>query len=123
MRMRTLFMLTVLLLPAQAFANSYMEMITTAPAGYEAAKDEVEEVRVISALPAWHEAPQPVRAPVVVSPAYKYAVWKQAQRENCCHSYLRDVMQNFIYFLSGAAAARLAYDIWGPHHKHHLLGR
>ncbi len=58
-------------------------------------------------------------SPVVTSSYPKYVAWKNAQNNNCC--YVHDGVQNLIYFIGGAVAGRIAYDIWGPHHRHHLL--
>lgn len=102
-----------------AAANSYLEMITTPPEGYMA---EVSQHSVAERAPLWYDSRIQTSSPVVTSELPKYLAWQQAKAYENNFSYVRDDMQNAVYFLSGAALARLAYDIWGPSHRHHLLG-
>ena len=62
----------------------------------------------------------PTVSPVVVPPYHKYAAWQKAQANGGYYPY-QDNVQNLIYFLGGVVAGRVAYDIWGPYHRHHLL--
>ena len=118
-----------------SLANSYVEMITTPPE--QGAKTQqviyADEVYVVQQQPTYVQTETenmpmqyskisgvPVTsAPVVTSDYPKYVAWKNAQNNSCC--YVHDGVQDFIYFLGGAVAGRLAYDIWGPYHRHHLL--
>lgn len=113
-------MLAVVLNIHSATANSYMDMITTAPEGYQ---EQAETVHSVGHIPLWYDYRIQTSAPVVTSSLPKYQAWLQSQRLENRMSYHRDDMQDMIYFLSGAAVARFAYDIWGPHHRHHLLRR
>ncbi len=100
-----------------AAANSYLKMITTPPEGYV---EETLSVPVAERAPLWYDDRIQTVSPVVVSPLPKYLAWQRAQAYDNDFSIARDELQNAIYFISGAALARLAYDIWGPYHKHHL---
>lgn len=101
-----------------AEANSYLDMITTPPEGYVETEPEVSAAEH---SPLWYDGRVQTVSPVVTSPLPKYLAWQRAKAfEDSC-AYVRDDVQNAIYFLSGAAVARLAYDIWGPYHRHHLL--
>ncbi len=103
-----------------AAANSYLKMITTPPEGYEAVR---AEKLYPPTAPLWYDSRIQSTAPVVTSPLPKYLAWKQAKAYEDSFRYVRDETQDVINFLSGAVVARLAYDIWGPHHRHHLLGK
>ena len=117
--------------PRLVWANSYLEMITTPPAqNANTGSSYVDESSYEAPEPAYVQVvPQVVPEPViipknttspVVTPMYpKYVAWKQAQSNKyCCEP---NPMQNLIYFMGGALVGRIAYDIWGPYHKHHLL--
>lgn len=113
---------------AAAGANSYIEMITTPP------PDQLEQRAAVAVDPekagVWPqqtaERPNigstylPTVSPVVVPPYHKYAAWQKAQANGGYYPY-QDNVQNLIYFLGGVVAGRVAYDIWGPYHRHHLL--
>lgn len=103
-----------------SLANSYLTMITTPPEGYV---PEEYHVQKAERLPLWYDDRIVTSAPVVASPLPKYLAWKRAKANEAHFRYVRDDMQNAINFVGGVVTARLAYDIWGPHHKHHLLGR
>ncbi len=108
------------LVTTTAFANSYIEMITAAPEGEMPEPMREAEIarRERSVL---YAAPVPTAAPVVTSDYPKYVAWRNAQMQAADSSYFHEDVQNVIYFLSGAVIGRMAYDIWGPHHSHHLL--
>lgn len=113
---------------AAAGANSYIEMITTPP------PDQLEQRAAVAVATekagVWPqqtaERPNigstylPTVSPVVVPPYHKYAAWQKAQANGGYYPY-QDNVQNLIYFLGGVVAGRVAYDIWGPYHRHHLL--
>ncbi len=113
---------------AAAGANSYIEMITTPP------PDQLEQRAAVAVAAekagVWPqqtaERPNigstylPTVSPVVVPPYHKYAAWQKAQANGGYYPY-QDNVQNLIYFLGGVVAGRVAYDIWGPYHRHHLL--
>lgn len=113
---------------ATAGANSYIEMITTPPP--EQIEPQNDTAAVAERRGVWPqqtaERPNigstylPTVSPVVVPPYHKYAAWQHAQANAGYYPYQENV-QNLIYFLSGAVVGRVAYDIWGPHHRHHLL--
>lgn len=115
-----LFILAVMFGANSAAANSYLEMITTPPDGYVA---EVANAQSVKAAPLWYDDRIQTSSPVVTSSLPKYLAWQRAKADEDNFNYVRDDMQNAVYFLSGAAMARLAYDIWGPYHRHHLLGK
>ena len=117
-----------------SWANSYVEMITTPPIRNTNSQPTIYADKVyIVQQPTYVQAePQELNmqyskisgapitsSPVVTSSYPKYVAWKNAQNNNCC--YVHDGVQNLIYFFGGAVAGRIAYDIWGPHHRHHLL--
>lgn len=113
---------------AAAGANSYIEMITTPP------PDQLEQRAAVAVATekagVWPqqtaERPNigstylPTVSPVAVPPYHKYAAWQKAQANGGYYPY-QDNVQNLIYFLGGVVAGRVAYDIWGPYHRHHLL--
>ncbi len=117
-----------------SWANSYVEMITTPPAQSANSQSVIyaDEVYVVQQPTYVQVEPQAVNmqyskisgapitsSPVVTSSYPKYVAWRNAQNNSCC--YVHDGVQNLIYFIGGAVAGRIAYDIWGPHHRHHLL--
>ena len=117
-----------------SLANSYLEMITTPPAQNTNSQPMIyaDEVYIVQQPTYVQAEPQEMNmqyskisgapitsSPVVTSSYPKYVAWKNAQNNNCC--YVHDGVQNLIYFIGGAVAGRIAYDIWGPHHRHHLL--
>lgn len=104
-------------------ANSYLEMITSKPEGYVSHNVSYDEVKVVA-----NNKPEVVyvagvktKSPVVTSDYHKYQAWLKSQAYQDEYSYVHSDVQRLLYFFSGAFAARLAYDIIGPHHRHHLL--
>ncbi len=101
-----------------SLANSYLEMITAPPEGYE---PQIALPQTVGHAPLWYDSRIQTSSPVVTSSLPKYLAWKRAKENEANFRYVRDDMQKMIYFFSGAFVARVAYDIWGPDHKHHLL--
>lgn len=112
---------------ATAGANSYIEMITTPPP--EQIEPQNDTAAVAERRGVWPqqtaERPNigstylPTVSPVVVPPYHKYAAWRMLGK--CRVLSLSGKCAEPVYFLSGAVVGRVAYDIWGPHHRHHLL--
>ena len=118
MKIVTFFCILTLAFANTAMANSYLEMITTPPEGYV---ENAPVVTITERSPLWYDDRIQTTSPVVTSPLPKYLAWQRAKAYEDNFNYVHDDVQNVIYFLSGAAVARLAYDIWGPYHRHHLL--
>ena len=115
-------LLVVTFISESVAANSYLDMITTVPEGYIVQKSSNNSTVIVS-----NSNPEVVyvagiktKSPVVTSDYHKYQAWLQSQANND-YPYVHSDVQRFIYFVSGAFAMRLAYDIFGPHHRHHLL--
>ena len=126
--------------PESGFANSYVDMITTPPAGYAAETPQpplyagqgvaaggakvilqTADGRYIPVEPEYIPAAKTV-SPVVTPEYHKYLAWRKAQADGDVYDEVYEGVQRLIYFVGGAAVARLAYDIWGPYHTNHWLG-
>ncbi|MCM1324221.1 MAG: hypothetical protein NC218_08660 [Acetobacter sp.] len=118
MKRLLLFIVGIVVGTNSAIANSYLEMITTPPEAYVVENAVVQEVKT---APLWYDYRIETSSPVVTSSLPKYLAWQRAKAYENDFNYTHNDVQNMIYFLSGAAMARLAYDIWGPYHRHHLL--
>ena len=104
-------------------ANSYLEMITTKPKGYVSEQSASNNTVVMSNVNPTivYVGGVKTKSPVVTSDYHKYQAWLKSQENYDKYPYLHSDVQRFLYFLSGAFAVRLAYDIIGPNHRHHLI--
>lgn len=110
--------LAVILVSTPVAANSYVDMITTKPVGYDSYNESEDRNVVI------------IRDSAYVQPynnSYdnaKYQAWLKSQ--SCCNNnnlYLNSEIQNVLYFVSGAFMLRFLYDVLGPHHTNHLIDK
>lgn len=115
------------LFAGNAFADSYIEQITTPPSEPVYQEEPAEQLPSPAypyPLPAAQPAaPLPTVSPVVMPPYQKYAAWQRAEANKNVRDEFYDGWQNLIYFTEGAFLGIIAYDIWGPYHRHHLLNR
>ena len=123
-------------LPEDGLANSYIEMITTAPEGYVSETNNAYAAGGYGApavilqtvdgkyipIDTAGYATAPTVSPVVTPEYPKYLAWRRAQEDGFAYDEFHEGVQNLIYFAGGAALARVAYDIWGPYHHDHWLG-
>lgn len=140
--LRALFFAAIICLgtmvPGEGVANSYVDMITTPPAGYaeeisqpyesqavgaESAKVilQTADGKYIPVEPDYYPAGKTI-SPVVTPEYHKYLAWREAQANGDAYDEVHEGVQRLLYFFGGAAVARLAYDIWGPYHTNHWLG-
>ena len=116
-------LLAVLSVIKPVTANSYLDMITTKPKGYTSSQSSNNKIIATSNVNSEviYVAGVKTKSPVVTSDYHKYQAWLKSQENYDGYSYVHSDVQRFLYFLSGAFAMRVAYDILGPHHRHHLI--
>jgi len=105
----------------EARANSYLEMITTAPSEYNSESeknsffDEPTDV-ADERPPLWYDARITTASPVVFSPYPKYLAWQRAKaKENEMEFDPHEFIQNLIYTTEGGLAAYGLYQIYKYH--------
>ena len=123
-------------LPEDGLANSYIEMITTAPEGYVSETNNAYAAGGYGAsavilqtvdgkyipIDTAGYATAPTVSPVVMPEYPKYLAWRRAQEDGCARSGLPGGGEDLLHRPGGAAGAQVAYDIWGPYHRDHWLG-
>lgn len=105
-------------------ANSYLDMITQKPEGYEEVEKSSELEENISAKPAnslnnlWYDSRIVTKAPVVTSPYPKYYAWARAKanENDTSDADLKEGIQNLIWTIEGGAAAFGIYEIYRYRH-------
>ena len=105
----------------QACANSYLEMITQKPEGYETQSSSdsffngLEDSSHISS-PLWYDSRITTPSPVVFSSYPKYLAWQKAKaRENVYEFDEHEFIQNMIYGAEGGLAIFGLYQIYKYH--------
>lgn len=102
-----------------AWANSYIEMITTAPETVQEAGVADDEPVVVSSQrtkPAvWYDSRITTTAPVVASPYPKYVAWQRAQMAGDVRDEWHEGLQNLIYTVEGGLVGWGLYEMFRRH--------
>lgn len=104
-------MLSLVKLPS-AYANSYLEMITTAPENHE-----TETIPTADKIPAaplnwWYDSRIVTSSPVVVSPYPKYYAWAHSKAYEDLYDDTHEHIQNLIYAVEGGLVGWGLYEIY-----------
>ena len=113
----------VFLFISNAKADSYMDLITTPPEGWEEESSRVQpsvgvssyQVRQPIQSDLWYDSRIKTKSPVVMSSYPKYLAWVRAQTESNYYDYTHDYMQNLIY---ATEAGLLGWGIYELYHSH-----
>jgi len=97
-----------------AYANSYLDMLTTAPDGQEKIAPYISEQlkENNSKLNWWYDARIVTRSPVVVSPYPKYYAWARAQADNNQFDRTHEYVQDMIYVIEGGLVGWGLYELY-----------
>ncbi|MBO5441576.1 MAG: hypothetical protein J6A09_03325 [Alphaproteobacteria bacterium] len=93
-----------------AFANSYVEMITTPPPEAELSQPVSVEVPVQPF--AWYDSRIKTSAPVVTSPYPKYTAWARSMENENFIDNTRDELQHLVYMVEGGLLGLGLYEIY-----------
>lgn len=108
-----------LLVFRSAWANSYIEMITTAPETMKEVLvigDETVDASSQSEKPVlWYDSRITTAAPVVVSPYPKYVAWQRAQMAGNVRDEWHEGLQNLIYTVEGGLVGWSLYQMFRYH--------
>jgi len=110
--------LSAVLCTFPAYANSYLEMLTTAPQG------QTETVTPYTSEPAqpsnlkpnwWYDSRITTPSPVVVSPYPRYQAWLKAKANESQSDESHEQIQNMIYMIEGGLLGLGLYEIYKYH--------
>lgn len=102
-------------------ANSYLDMITEPPEGYEQEEQVVEEVEANTVskqgpLNWWYDSRIKTMSPVVVSPYPRYYAWVRAKANEDRQNNTDEQIQNLIYAVEGGLVGWGLYEIYRYRH-------
>lgn len=98
-----------------AFANSYLDMLTTAPVMADNQQSEgsnQQEIQVRQNPNWWYDSRITTVSPVVVSPYPKYYAWLRAQANEGQFDQTHENIQNLIYVIEGGLVGWGLYEIY-----------
>ena len=106
---------------SSAHANSYLDMITEPPEGYEPEEKVFEEVEnntgsKAGAINWWYDSRIKTRSPVVVSPYPRYYAWVRAKANEGRQNNTDEQIQNLIYAVEGGLVGWGLYEIYRYRH-------
>lgn len=114
--------LTMVMCTDFAYANSYLDMLTEPPEGYE--QDELTSGSAVivpssnaNTLDWWYDSRIKTSAPVVVSSYPKYYAWVRARADEDRNNYIDSQIQDFIYAVEGGLVGWGLYEIYRYKHK------
>jgi len=105
------FALSLIKLPS-AYANSYLEMITTAPVSQEIDAAITEDKTPAAPLNWWYDSRIVTSSPVVVSPYPKYYAWARSQAFENLYDETHEQIQNLIYAVEGGLLGWGLYELY-----------
>lgn len=98
-----------------AYANSYLEMITTAPAPEPAVETATEtSLQTIPEKPLdwWYDSRIVTSSPVIVSSYPKYYAWARSKANENKYDRAHEQLQNLIYAVEGGLVGWGLYEIY-----------
>ena len=97
------------------YANSYLEMITTAPAqesAVETASETSSQTSQEKPLDWWYDSRIVTSSPVVVSSYPKYYAWARSKANENKYDRTHEQLQNMIYVIEGGLVGWGLYEIY-----------
>ncbi len=99
-----------ILLSPYAKANSYLDMLTTPPPGY----NKTEEIMVKNNQKpfSWYDNRIQTSSPIVTSDYSKYLAYQRSLNNRDYYFSLRDSLQDTIYILETLALGKFVYNLY-----------
>ena len=105
------FLFSLIELPS-AYANSYLEMITTAPVSQEIDAVVTEDKTSAEPLNWWYDSRIVTSSPVVMSSYPKYYAWARSQAFGDFYDESHEQIQNLIYAVEGGLLGWGLYELY-----------